>query len=351
MVAVFLLLKATPPAQPGLTLRQQLAKLDLLGEFFLFPSIICLLLALQWGGSKYAWSNWRIILLFIVFGLTFIGFVLVQIFMQETATIPTRVIKNRSIVSGMWWTICLSSAMMTLVYYIPIWFQAIKGKTAVGSGIATIPMVLAVVLGSISSGQLTARLGYYTPFAMASAVIMPIGAGLITTFDLHTSEGKWIGYQILLGFGIGLGMQQGQMASQTVLPRKDVPIGVSLIFFCQQLGGGIFVSVGQNAFSTSLISGLTGVLPDINPVSLVDNNGATSLRQTVPAQDLPTVLVAYNHALRQVFIVALCLACLASLGAFTLEFRSVKGKQGPTEKGSNESQNDSKPSTPEKAEA
>jgi MFS family permease len=333
MLVILFALKPTPPAAPGLTIRQQLAKLDLLGELFLFPCLICLLLALQWGGSTYAWSSWRIILLFVLFGVCLIAFIVTEILTQETATIKIRVIKNRSVISAMWFMFCLASTMLLLIYYLPIWLQAIKGKSAVKSGIDTIPLVLSLTIGSTLSGQLVGRLGYYTPFTMASSCLISIGAGLISTFKVNTSTGMWIGYQIILGFGIGLGLQHGPIAVQTVLEPKDVPMGVSLVFFCQQLGGAIFVSVGQNVFDNKLIAGLTSVVKGLDPHTIV-NTGATDLRDAVPTTGLYEVLVAYNEALRWVFIVGVIMASLSALGSCTLEWRSVKDEQGPTSKDS-----------------
>lgn len=348
MLIVLIILKPTPAQQQGLTIRQQLGKLDLLGELFLLPCVICLLLALQWGGSTYAWSDGRIIALLTLFGVLLIAFVLVQIFMQDTATIPASVINNRSIIAGMWFTLCLASAMMALTYFIPTWFQAIRGTSAVRSGIDTLPMVLALVVGSIGSGQIVGRLGYYTPLAIASAVLMPIGAGLITTWGTTTGSGEWIGYQILLGIGIGVGMQQGNLAAQTVLSRKDVPTGVSLMFFCQQLGGAIAVSVGQNVFDSKLVSGLLSIVPGLSPADVV-NTGATELRNIVPSQDLQLVLTVYNSALRQVFVFGTATACIAAFGAFALEWKSVKSKQGPGGKSTSDQKTGAAGSPQEKA--
>ena len=115
MAAIFFMLKPTEPQQKGLTIRQQLGQLDLLGELFLLPCIICLLLALQWGGSTYSWGNGRIIALFTLFGVLLIGFILVQIWRPETATIPKRIITDRNIIGGMWFVFCIASSMMILV--------------------------------------------------------------------------------------------------------------------------------------------------------------------------------------------------------------------------------------------
>ncbi|KAK3677024.1 hypothetical protein LTR78_003229 [Recurvomyces mirabilis] len=328
ITVIIFILKPPQPQFKGLTLRQRLAKLDLLGELFLFPCIICLLLALQWGGSTYAWNNGRIIALFTLFGVLLIAFVLVQIFMQKTATISASVINNRSIIAGMWLTFCIASTMLIFTYFLPTWFQAIKGVSAVQSGIDTIPLVLSLVVGNISAGQVTGRLGYYTSQAYASVIIMPIGAGLLTMLNTTTGHSEWIGFQILFGLGIGLGMQQGNMAAQTVCKdRKDVPMAVSLMMFMQQLGGAIFISVGQNVFDSGLVSELVGAIPGIS-VGTIVNTGATDLRGIVPPEDLPLLLTKYNFALRQVWVVGTAMACLAALGAFALEWKSVKGKKG-----------------------
>ncbi|KAK5707030.1 hypothetical protein LTR17_021066 [Elasticomyces elasticus] len=328
LAIIVFILKPTPPLQGGLTIRQQVAKLDLLGELCLLPSVICLLLALQWGGSTYRWKDPVIIALFVLFALLAIGFVLVQIFMPKTATIPAAVVKNQSMIAGMWLTVMIGSTMLSFTYFLPIWFQAIKGTSAVQSGINTIPMVLALVVGNIGSGQITGRIGYYTSQAYASVVIMPIGAGLITTFKPTTSSSAWIGYQVLFGLGVGLGMQQGNMAAQTVLARKDVPIGVSLMMLWQNLGGAVFISVSQNIFNSHLVSSLVKQNIGLSPQQIL-NTGATSLRSAVPADNLPELLIMYNSAVRQVFVLGTILACLAVFGAVGLEWRSVKGKQGP----------------------
>ncbi|KAK4982482.1 hypothetical protein LTR50_007722 [Elasticomyces elasticus] len=284
---IFFTLGPTPPAKPNLTGRQKLAQLDPLGELFLLPSIICLLLALQWGGVTYAWSNGRIIALLTVFAVTLIAFILVQIYWPETATVSPRIFKNRSMMSAQFFTLCVASTMLTMFYYVPFWFQAIQGVSAIRSGIDTLPMLLSVILGAIGSGGL-----------------------------------------VLLGFGIGFGMQQGAMAVQTVLSKEDVPTGVSLMFFWQQLGRSTFVSVGQNVIQASLVAGLRDVVSDLDPAKIVDT-GATNIRGLVPPQDLPQVLVAYNAALRQAYLAALIVASLSALGSFTLEWKSVKEGHGP----------------------
>ena len=119
-----------------------------------------------------------------------------------------------------------------VVYYIPIWFQAIKGVSAVESGIRNLPMILGVVVISIIAGIGITALGYYTPFMILSSIVMATGAGAISTFKVGTGHGMWIGFQALYGCGVGSGMQQPIIAAQTVCTLDDVPTATGTFEGC-----------------------------------------------------------------------------------------------------------------------
>ncbi|OCL12368.1 putative efflux pump antibiotic resistance protein, partial [Glonium stellatum] len=324
VLILFFILDLPEPTQGKLTTKEKLSRLDPLGTFFFLPAITCLLLALQWGGSTYAWKNGRIIALLIIFVLLSTAFIAVQIWRQDKATVPPRIIKQRSIAFAICFSFCASASMLLLVYYIPIWLQAIKGVDAMKSGIDVIPFILALVLGSIFAGGMVQRLGYYAPFMLASSVLMSLGAGLISTWQPDTGHAKWIGYQVLFGFGLGIGMQQPGMAAQVVLPNADVPTGVALMFFAQNLGGAVFVSVGQNVFANRLVKDLAQIA-GLDPAAVV-NTGATDLRSVVAGGLVPLVLKAYNHAVQNAFYVGVAMACFSIVGAAGVEWKSVKGR-------------------------
>lgn len=102
------------------TVRQQLNQLDLLGTFFFLPAIVCLLLALQWGGTKYPWNNGRVIALFVLFAVLIIAFVAVQIWKGENATVPPRIFKNRNVWGAALFGSSLGAAFFIMVYYVRI---------------------------------------------------------------------------------------------------------------------------------------------------------------------------------------------------------------------------------------
>lgn len=325
MFLITLFLKA-PPRQKRMSgsALARIEQFDPLGTIFFIPAIICLLLALQWGGSTYAWSSGRIIALFVLFGIFLLTFIAIQIWKADNATVPPRVITNRSVAAGAWYGFWLGGAFFVLVYYMPIWFQAIENVSATNSGVRILPLILGHMLAVIISGALTAQIGYYTPFMLLGTVLMAIGAGLLTTLVPDSSTGKWVGYQLLVGLGIGAGFQQPVLAAQTVLPAADIPTGVAIMMFLQLLGGALFVSVAQNVLNTRLIANLIASLPGLDP-QLVIHTGATQLRDLVPADQVGVLLEAYNGALTRTFMVSLILGCLTVVGAVTMEWRSVKG--------------------------
>jgi EmrB/QacA subfamily drug resistance transporter len=325
MVIVFFFHSPPRKAEASVSWRQRANQLDLWGTVVFIVDIVCCLLALQWGGSRYPWSNWRIILCFVLFGVLTVVFLIIQYYKGENATVPFRVVKQRSVAAACWFAFCLGGTFFVMIYWVPIWFQAIQGVSALESGIRSIPMVLSVVLASIISGVGTTAIGYNAPFYYLGTILMSVGAGLLTTFQVDTGKAEWIGFQIIYGLGVGFGIQQAVITVQVVLPLKDVPVGTALTMFMQTFGGAMFISVGQNVFNNTLLKGIRTSAPKVNP-DIILHIGATDLRRAFPAALIYGIQVAYNNALTRTWYIAVAMACLTVFATLVVEWRSVKGK-------------------------
>ncbi|RSL62503.1 hypothetical protein CEP54_005706 [Fusarium duplospermum] len=325
VLAVLFVFLHVPQVTNTETLKRQFIRMDPIGTVLFLPGVVCLILALQWGGASYPWSDGRIIALFVVAGVLLLAFIGVQIWRQEDATTPPRIVSQRSVACGIVYAMCIGGGMISLLYTLPIWFQAIKGTSAIQSGIDTIPLVLSLVVGAIMSGAIITRTGYYVPWMFVATILTSVGSGLMTTFKTNTGHSAWIGYQVLFGLGLGTGMQQPSMAAQTVLSQSDVSIGISLMFFSQSLGGAVFICIGQSIFVNYLSSGLKAV-GGVNTQAILEA-GATALSDLVPSNKLHEVLVVYNDALQKAFVVVVAVSAFMVVPALGMEWRTVKNKQ------------------------
>lgn len=224
----------------------------------------------------------------------------------------------------------LSGAFFLFIYFIPVYFQAVRGGTAMQSGTDILALILANVLAVHGSGFLVSRWGYVNPFCLASVVFVTAGSGLLMTLSPNTKAANWIGYQVLFGLGCGLGFQQPPIAAQTVLPFKDLPTGIAITLFARNLGTSIFITTGNNVLDSSFLRGLAARdIPGVDPQAVVAA-GSTSFRSIVPPSTLEAVIDVYNQALRQTFRVGLIISCIAALGAVLMEWKSVKKKSDPS---------------------
>jgi uncharacterized membrane protein len=118
----------------------------------LFPGVITLVLALTWGGIQYPWSNWRVILLLVTSVTAFVAFALLQVLRPNDATVPFRILSQRSVACACIVGLAIGASSTTIIYYLPLYFQGVKRVTPVRSGVMVLPMVFGEVVFSILAG-------------------------------------------------------------------------------------------------------------------------------------------------------------------------------------------------------
>lgn len=232
IVGILLLLLEVPELtpKPAFTLslvRKTIPDLDPIGFVLFAPAATMALLALQFGGNDYAWNSSVVIGLFCGAGVTTILFVLWERRMGDRAMTPPSMIGQRIVYTSAINGSALVGSILVASQYLPIYFQGVRGYGPAMSGVNTLPGILSQLLTVILSGvlglslskitqhtmttttdnSLVQKLGYYLPFAAAGSAIGAVGNGLVSTFAPSTPTSRWIGYQIILGSGRGIGMQ------------------------------------------------------------------------------------------------------------------------------------------------
>lgn len=96
-----------------MSFKQRMKEVDVVGAVFLICAIVCLLLALQWGGQVYPWKNSKVWGNLLGFGLIISVFIGIQIWQKDRATIPLRVMKQQTVLVSCIFTAFLSMALYT----------------------------------------------------------------------------------------------------------------------------------------------------------------------------------------------------------------------------------------------
>ena len=129
-------------------------KLDLLGFMIFAPFAIQFFLALEWGGTRYRWDSATVIGLFCGAAGTFCLFLGWEYRKGDAAMVPFSMIKNKVIWSSCLVQVFFFGGMLSMSYYLPIYFQAVKGVSPTLSGVYLLPSILTQMLFSVISGVL-----------------------------------------------------------------------------------------------------------------------------------------------------------------------------------------------------
>ncbi|KAI1638766.1 MFS general substrate transporter [Biscogniauxia mediterranea] len=324
IIVMILVYHPRPIDGPRAPFMDRIVDLDLIGNAILLSACVMLFLALEFTLTGAAWGSAKIIGLLVAAVVTTILLVVWLWWKQDGALIPPAIARQRTVAASCLMAFFTYGALLIQTYFLPIWFQAILGYSAIQSGVAMIPYFVSNALFSLFSGVFVSVIGYFAPPAIVGSAIGTIGCGIITLFNPHMGMGRWIGFEILASAGFGMSIQQGFTAVQTVLHQKDLAVGTAAVVASQSLGGAVFISVGNSIFQNRLqaVAGETDI-PGLDIKGIIEG-GAIAFRHMVPAEQLPILLEKYNEALQSVFLAAIPLGGLAFIACCFLEWKSVK---------------------------
>ncbi|RDA82557.1 hypothetical protein CP532_2932 [Ophiocordyceps camponoti-leonardi (nom. inval.)] len=308
-----LTITATPQKMP---LKEKLLQMDPLGTCLLMGAIITYLMAVHYGGQIYPWSSSLVVGLLVGSFLLSIAFGLCEYWQGDRAIVIPRLFKQRRIGLSALYSILQSGAFFSMIYYLPLYFQAIRGSDAVLSGVQNLPFILAAMLGALGAGIFISSTGMATLVMVGGAAIGTLGCGLCYLFDLNTSTGTWIGFQIIAGVSLGGALQIPVIVGQVSVQPEDLSSATSMMLCFQTLGGAIWTSAAQSAFVNRMIVAVPTLAPGVDPMRVVAT-GAGQLRNVFRAHQLIGVIAAYLDGIRTAFILS-CAAVGAAcvLGVF-----------------------------------
>ncbi|KAI0839334.1 MFS general substrate transporter [Hypoxylon sp. FL0890] len=310
-------------SEKRMSLLERVLEIDFVGFLIFAAGSIMFLIGLQGGGTVYPWNSPTVIGLMCGGAATFGVLGLWFAYKGDAALLPPRLLRDRVNIMITITAFVQSGGSTNVLYWLPVWFQAIRGADALQSGILILPLIIAQLVASVICGALVQKTGYYLPEVMVGNALVAVGAGLTSTFTLTTSLGDIIGYQILMGAGRGFILQLLVTAMQANVPRKDASIATAYAVFSQLLGGAIFSAVAKAIFTSSIGEALQKFAPSVDSSLLIDS-GVTEIIKVIPPNQLEGAFMAYNEAITHVFYLQFAAASCAFLSGWGMGWKNLK---------------------------
>ncbi|KAF2767259.1 MFS general substrate transporter [Teratosphaeria nubilosa] len=314
----------TTTKKDGELWRAKLKGFDVFGAALILGAAIMLFLALH---DVLDGNNVVFVIGSVLLTLVLIGWLPLK---KANAIIPVCLLTNPSVASGCIMALGLYGALTAFIYYLPVYFQAAIDMGAQRSAVALLPYLLSTTVTSIAVGALWQKVRLpprivVAALSLAGCGIAVIGAGLLTTVSPGTREIVVTGYQIMFGAGLGLAIQQGQNVLQFTLIEEELSVAMTLVLFCQMMGGAVAAAVGDAVFLAALRRAAPETPPEVDIEDVV-NNGYRAFR-ALPADYIGYWLVAYGSAIRATFLLIVGLITVAFVGAGVMGIDCWKGER------------------------
>jgi EmrB/QacA subfamily drug resistance transporter len=301
--------------------------IDYLGAALLVAAVTSILLVTVWGGATYPWASPQII------GLAITGVTLLVAFvLQERRTaepiLPPRLFRNSVFVTGSASMFIVGCAMFGAIVFLPLFLQIVTGASATNSGLLVLPLMLGIIVASVSAGRIITRTGRYKVFPVVGMLLMTGGLLLLSLMDAHTTRTTTSLFMVVVGLGLGMTMQILVLAVQNSVDRGDLGTATSAVSFFRSMGG----SFGVAAFGAILTNRLNYWLPRLLPAGALGQDGidpatlqgSPGVIRALPPAVHQAVVGAVANSVHVVFVAAVPLTAIGFLVILFLKERPLR---------------------------
>ena len=329
-------------------------RIDWIGAGLMVLAIVPGLLAISIGGNGNQWTEARVIAMFAVSAVALAGFVWWGL-RSTDPILPFVIFKSRIVTVSMIVIFLTGFAMFGAITFIPLLFQGVLGDSPTASGSFLTPMMLGIVFGAASSGQVLSRTGgRYRIQGVIGLVIMSSGIGMLSTISADTGRATALIGAIVMGFGLGTTFPLFTIAVQNAVDYRFLGVATSSTQFFRSIGGSvglaIFGAVLTNRFTHNVDANVSSEIKDVlgadvlnqvssSPNALVAPNSLEQLSAAfsvagdaaprLTAEFLETLRVALANSIGDIFKMALVLILVSLVGTLFLKEIPLKQRAKP----------------------
>ncbi|KAH0343556.1 PLP-dependent transferase, partial [Aureobasidium melanogenum] len=297
---------------------------DFVGAALSIASILCLVMAINFGNALYAWNSGQIISMFVLSFVLLVVFAVQQKFAWFTTRtermFPAHLIRNKEANLLFICAACANTAGFLPIYYLPVYFQFSRGDNALEAAVRLLPLITILSATIIANGYLMSKLGYYQPWYIGGAALALIGNILASRINIHTSVSAIYGYEVLIALGSGAFIQAGYATIQTVVSADDTSYGIAYMMLAQFTGIVMGLSIGGAIFINEALKSLKALLPMLPEAQLrsVISGTSSDAISKIPVELPEQTISAVVDSLRNIFIPSYVAAAVALVTAVFL---------------------------------
>jgi MFS family permease len=300
--------------------------IDYLGAALVAGGVSALLIWVTLAGNQFAWGSTTSLALAGLGALLIVLFLVVETRAKEPI-IPLRLFRDRTTTLAVLASIAVGVAMFGGAVFLGQYFQIARGYSPTTAGLLTLPMILGSMISATGSGSLITRYGKWKIYLVLGAIFMLAGFGMLATIDHNTNLVLLGVFLFVLGFGMGMSMQNLVLAVQNSVAASDLGAASSTVTFFRSMGGTIGVSV-LGAVLASRVSELTTEgLATAGVAVPVGDVGIGSLNELPPAV-AGIVRAAYGDATAMIFLIAGALAIVTLLAVLAIREVPLRTETG-----------------------
>ncbi|KAF9909698.1 hypothetical protein EC991_008177 [Linnemannia zychae] len=262
---IFIALNLDLPTPKG-SFSDKIKRVDFYGSFLLLVAVMLLLLPLSWGGDKYEWDAGIVIGLLVAGFVVAVIFVLVEWKLPREPILPIHLFKIRNIKATYGALFFNGMAFFGVIFYLPIYFQVIRGESATIGGLETVPFVIGIVLTSVSSGIWVLKRGTFAFMPAVGNFVFMIGVALCVLFKEATPRVVTVFVLMLCGMGAGFTFQASTLAVQSSVKPKYMATVTASIQFVRSLGQVFGIAIVGSVFNNKLEDSLLAKFPANGPI-------------------------------------------------------------------------------------
>ncbi|KAF2118570.1 major facilitator superfamily domain-containing protein [Lophiotrema nucula] len=317
----------------------KLRRVDWIGMVLFLGSTTGFLIPLTWGGVQYDWDSWRTLVPLLVSAAGLVAFILHQEFVAPEPLIRTSVFKNTTAAVTYVETVIHGILLWSILYYLPLYYEAVKGFGPILAGVALFPQTFTVAPAAGITGALIAKSGKYREALWIGWFLTTFGTGLLIYLKTDTSTPAWIFLNLVGGVGTGMLFPAMAIATQASATSKDQAYATNIFSFLRAFGQTIGVAIGGVIFQNQMKRKML-TYPLLAPMAgeySKDAAGLVQIIKSMPNGEMKDQLRAsYTDALRYIWIVMTVFAAVALFASiFTKAYpldRALETEQGFKEK-------------------